>query len=76
MKSVLKTAWHTLKVFIFFVSCTLLFYYGMMWVDHEYDNYHKYDKPEGNVIEVNQPHDDGAVFDWMDRLRTFYEIGE
>lgn len=76
MRSGLKTIWNTLKVFILFVSCTLLFYYGMVWVDNEYESYHKYDEPEGDVLKVDQANDDGKAFDWLKRLRTFYEIGE
>lgn len=76
MKAVLKTIGNTLKVFVLFVSCTLLFYYGMVWVDHEYEGYHKYDKPEGDVLKVDQANDEGNSFHWFKRLKTFYEIGE
>ncbi|HEU5138607.1 MAG TPA: DUF4227 family protein, partial [Bacillales bacterium] len=40
MMSWLRVFWDTLKVFVLFVGCTVLFYYGLMWIDHEYESYH------------------------------------
>ena len=46
MISFIKVALQTLKVFIIFTGCTILFYYGIMWVNEEYQNYHRYDEPK------------------------------
>lgn len=72
----IKTALNTLKVFVLFVGCTLLFYYGMTWVDHEYKSYHKYDEPEGRAVKVSQESDEETGFDWLNRMRMFYRVGE
>ncbi|MGG1337934.1 YqzK family protein [Bacillus subtilis] len=71
----LKTAVDALKVFILFTSFTALFYYAMIWVNQEYENYHRYDKPEGSavkVVEMDQDEKGG----WLDRLIFFYQNGE
>ena len=49
----MKIILHTLKVFILFTGCTILFYYGMMWVNEEYQSYHRYDEPEGTALKVS-----------------------
>ena len=54
---------------------TALFYYAMIWVNQEYENYHRYDKPEGSavkVVEMDQDEKGG----WLDRLIFFYQNGE
>lgn len=43
----LKTAADMIKVFVLFTGFTVLFYYAMIWINSEYENYHRYDKPEG-----------------------------
>jgi len=64
----------TLKVFILFTGCTLLFYYGIMWVNQEYENYHRYDEPKGTAIKVNSTNTKDS--NWVDRLLLFYLDGE
>lgn len=65
----------TLKVFILFTGCTILFYYGIMWMNEEYQNYHRYDEPEGSAIKVsNAVKEDSSS--WFDRLLLFYLNGE
>ncbi|MEH7110509.1 MULTISPECIES: YqzK family protein [Bacillaceae] len=75
MFSFMKMAMQTLKVFIIFTGCTILFYYGIMWVSDEYRNYHRYDEPEGSAVKVsnavNQKHSS-----MLDRLFLFYLNGE
>jgi hypothetical protein len=66
---------HAFKVFILFTGCTILFYYGIMWVNEEYQNYHRYDEPEGAAIKVSaQTSEDGPSM--LDRLILFYLNGE
>ncbi|HEX7065563.1 MAG TPA: YqzK family protein [Bacillales bacterium] len=76
MISWLRVFWDTLKVFVLFVGCTVLFYYGLMWIDHEYESYHKYDKPKGRAVKVYQVEENKKSFDWLNRLELFYKIGE
>ncbi len=75
MKSWFKMLIKTLKVFVLFTGCTILFYYGIMWLNEEYANYHRYDEPSGSAIKVTTndgDHDTG----WFDRLLFFYLNGE
>jgi len=75
MFSFLKMAFHTLKVFLLFTTCTILFYYGMMWVNEEYQNYHRYDEPKGAALKVsNAAQEEGPSL--FDRLVLFYLNGE
>jgi hypothetical protein len=75
MVSFFKVAFQTLKVFIIFTGCTILFYYGIMWVSEEYQNYHRYDEPEGSALKVSNAvkEDSSSV---IDRLMLFYLNGE
>ncbi|NRD80644.1 YqzK family protein [Bacillus sp. BRMEA1] len=75
MVSFFKTVISTLKVFILFTGCTILFYYGIMWVTEEYQSYHRYDAPEGTALKVSNAvdHKDSSLFD---RLKLFYLNGE
>ena len=75
MLSFIKIVFQTLKVFIIFTGCTVLFYYGIMWVNEEYQNYHRYDAPEGSALKVstNTKQENPS---WMDRLILFYLNGE
>ncbi|WP_066312636.1 YqzK family protein [Bacillus sp. FJAT-29814] len=75
MFSFLKLIWQTLKVFIIFTGCTILFYYGIMWVSEEYQNYHRYDEPEGTAVKVSNGLD-GKDSSLLDRLIFFYLNGE
>lgn len=75
MRSWLRLIYRTLKVFVLFTSCTILFYYGMMWVNEEYQNYHRYDEPDGKAIEVSALPSEGGTT-WFERLILFYLNGE
>ncbi len=75
MKNYLRLIFQTLKVFILFTGCTIFFYYAIMWIKEEYENYHRYDEPEGKAIEVFS-YDDGGDFGWFQRLLLFYLDGE
>jgi hypothetical protein len=75
MKSWFGMVMHTLKVFILFTGCTILFYYGIMWINEEYESYHRYDAPEGAAIKVSGTFDkkEGSM---LERLILFYLNGE
>ncbi|WP_379966643.1 YqzK family protein [Ectobacillus sp. sgz5001026] len=66
---------HIIKVFLLFTSCTLLFYFAIVWINEEYQNYHRFEKPKGESVEEVSL--DGSVAStWMNRLIFFYENGE
>ncbi|WP_347552909.1 YqzK family protein [Pseudalkalibacillus hwajinpoensis] len=63
-----------MKVFLLFTGCTLLFYFGILWVNQEYQNYHRYDEPQGKAVKVVQMETDKQIF--LERLEFFYQTGE
>lgn len=73
----LRAIFHTMKVLLIFIVCTVSFYFGLVWINEEYKNYQRYDEPEGNAIKVNKletieetsPH-------FLDRFILFYKLGE
>ncbi|MDZ5471128.1 YqzK family protein (plasmid) [Bacillus sp. 31A1R] len=75
MKSWFKLVFQTLKVFILFTGCTILFYYGIMWVNEEYQDYHRYDEPRGSAVKVSAS-GTSEESGWFDRLILFYKNGE
>jgi hypothetical protein len=75
MISFIKIAMQTIKVFIIFTGCTILFYYGIIWVSQEYQNYHRYDGPEGAALKVSNAVDEDSS-SLLDRLMLFYLNGE
>ncbi|MFC2948251.1 YqzK family protein [Virgibacillus sediminis] len=66
-----RIIWDTFKVFIIFSACTFLFYFGLQMMHAEYENYHRYDPPEGPAVKVFQ--EEG---DFLDRLNLFFRLGE
>ncbi|MFE8695581.1 YqzK family protein [Cytobacillus sp. FJAT-53684] len=76
MKSWLKTIIQTIKVFVLFTGCTILFYYGIMWLNEEYQDYHRYDEPEGAAVKVSTSGNIDRSSSWLDRLILFYLNGE
>jgi len=75
MRNYFKLIFQTLKVFILFTGCTILFYYAIMWISEEYQKFHRYDEPDGKAISVFS---DGQAnrLDWYERLILFYLDGE
>ncbi|MEH7301194.1 YqzK family protein [Neobacillus drentensis] len=73
--SFIKVVLQTIKVFILFTGCTILFYYGIMWVSEEYQNYHRYDEPEGSALKVSNAVEEESS-SLLDRLMLFYLNGE
>lgn len=75
MRSWSKMIMQTIKVFILFTGCTILFYYGIMWINKEYQDYQRYEEPEGSAIKVNANlYEEDAS--WFERLILFYLNGE
>lgn len=75
MKTLFNQMFQTFKVFILFIGFTILFYIGMMWINEEYQNYNRYDEPEGTSIKVSSS-EDVATSSWIERLKLFYLNGE
>jgi hypothetical protein len=75
MKTWLGLVFNTIKVFILFTGCTVLFYYGLMWVNQEYQNYHRYDEPKGSAIKVTASVTESEQT-LVERLMLFYQFGE
>lgn len=75
MKKWLQLSLKMIKVFILFTACTILFYYGIIWINEEYEGYRRYDEPKGSAIKVTSQTSDinSSLFD---RLILFYLIGE
>jgi hypothetical protein len=76
VKQWLKLVGNTFKVFLAFTCCTVLFYYGLIWINQEYEDYHRYDEPEGKAVKVFQPFEEENQRKWFERLELFYDIGE
>ncbi|MFE4091244.1 YqzK family protein [Priestia sp. YIM B13545] len=75
MKSWAEMVYNTCKVFILFTGFTLLFYFGMIWVSQEYQNYKRYDEPPGSAVKVMQASVNKDQT-WLERLFMFYQNGE
>ncbi|MBU8879196.1 YqzK family protein [Bacillus sp. FJAT-29790] len=75
MKSWLKVVYQTIKVFVLFTGCTILFYYGIMLLNEEYKDYHRYDEPNGAAVKVSASGVNESS-SWLDRLILFYLNGE
>ncbi|WP_409301503.1 YqzK family protein [Peribacillus sp. SCS-155] len=75
MKSSIKLIAQTAKVLILFICFTVLFYIGMIWLNEEYQDYHRYDQPKGTAVKVTKSVEtDGTA--WFNRLMLFYTNGE
>ncbi|MBD1378699.1 YqzK family protein [Bacillus sp. IB182487] len=71
----MKTFVDMFKVFILFSGFTILFYYAIIWINLEYQDYHRYDEPEGAALKVtNMIHEEDKS--WAERLMFFYFNGE
>ncbi|UCZ54690.1 YqzK family protein [Bacillus shivajii] len=72
----LRSIFQALWVFFMFIGCTVVFYYGILWVSEEYKNYHRYDEPKGRAVKVHhQQMDEDSLHSW-ERLRIFLNHGE
>ncbi|WP_062356139.1 YqzK family protein [Bacillus kwashiorkori] len=75
MKKYVKLILQTLKVFILFTGCTILFYYAILWVNEEYQNHQRYKEPEGKAIRVVS-YEKEEDYNWYERILLFYLDGE
>ncbi|MCH1624829.1 YqzK family protein [Fredinandcohnia quinoae] len=75
MRQWLRIVYDTMKVFILFTGCTVLFYYGIIWINQEYQNYHRYDEPEGSSVKVTSMVEEKND-SLLNRLIYFYQNGE
>ncbi|PAV29557.1 hypothetical protein CIL05_11885 [Virgibacillus profundi] len=66
-----RIIWDTIKVFIIFIACTFLFYFGLRAMHSEYEQYHRYDPPEGPAVKVFNTEQS-----FFDRLNLFFRLGE
>lgn len=66
-----RAMWDIIKVFIVFTLCTFIFYFGLRLIHNEYEEYHRYDIPEGPAAKVFKS-EDGI----LDRLHLFFRLGE
>lgn len=66
-----RVMWDTAKVFVIFIACTFLFYYGLREMHSEYEQYHRYDQPEGVAVKVFN-----GEQSIIDRLNLFFRLGE
>jgi hypothetical protein len=76
MLALIRLILNTMKVFVAFVCFTLLFYYGLLWLNGEYQDMHRYDEPEGRAVKVFGSFHQEEKSTWIDRLKLFYDIGE
>jgi hypothetical protein len=76
MQQFLSLVYETIKVFIFFVGFTLLFYYGIVWLNQEYEGYHRYDKPQGGAVKVMGEEEGSEPVFSLKRLYFYYHYGE
>lgn len=54
-----------------FSICTCLFYFGLRAMHNEYEEYHKYDEPEGPAVKVFNSEER-----FFERMGLFFRLGE
>lgn len=75
MRNFLVQIIQTAKVFVIFIGFTILFYVGMVWLNQEYEDYNRYDEPQGTAVKVSNSDEVENVI-WFERLKLFYWNGE
>ncbi|MGM8366690.1 YqzK family protein [Virgibacillus sp. W0181] len=66
-----RIVWDSIKVFVIFIACTFIFYFGLRLMHSEYEQYHRYDHPEGPAVKVFS--EEESI---IDRLNLFFRLGE
>ncbi|MRR43534.1 DUF4227 family protein, partial [Bacillus anthracis] len=51
MYRVLKLTFDGIKLFLLFTSSTILFYFAILWINEEYESYHRYEMPKEETVE-------------------------
>lgn len=72
MTHILKLCYEIAKMAIIFILCTVLFYYVLKALDHEYQNLDRYDAPQGKAMKVSSSQEN----DIIDRIGIFFRLGE
>lgn len=75
MKRWITTLFDMLKVFVLFTGFTILFYYAIIWINQEYEEYHRYDPPQGSSLKVTKIVEEKDE-SWLNRFIFFYLHGE
>lgn len=77
MRSILQV-FQGFWVFFLFMGCTVVFYYGILWVSDVYEQYDRYEEPQGRALKVFQISSFNEETDmrFTDRLRIFFSEGE
>ncbi|WEG11451.1 DUF4227 family protein [Pullulanibacillus sp. KACC 23026] len=52
MRKSFRTFLDSLKLFVLFITCTVMFYFGLKWLDQHYASSHKYDEPGDGAVKV------------------------
>ncbi|PDY00803.1 hypothetical protein COM13_07435 [Bacillus pseudomycoides] len=76
MRRALKLTFDGMKVFLLFTGCTILFYFAILWINEEYESYHRYEKPKEETIEKVSGNEEPAKDVFVNRMIFFYENGE
>ncbi|OUA05983.1 DUF4227 domain-containing protein [Bacillus cereus] len=76
MRRALKLTFDGVKVFLLFTSCTILFYFAILWINEEYESYHRYEKPKEETVEKVSGNEEPAKDAFVNRMMFFYENGE
>ncbi len=76
MKPLARLIIELIKVTVIFIGCTILFYMTLLWIHDEYQNYRRYDVPEGTFLKVTSQEQKEQDDEWVSRLIFFYENGE
>ncbi len=63
--------WDVIKVFVLFIACTFLFYFGLRIMHSEYEQFHRYDTPEGPSVKVFNENENVK-----DKYNVFFRFGE
>ncbi len=66
-----RILWDVMKVTVIFICCTFLFYFGLRALHQEYEQYHRYDQPEGPAVKVFSE-DEDRLFDFF----KFFRLGD
>lgn len=74
--SIFRIVLHTIKIFIIFTICTLFFYFGLIWINEEYENYNRYNQPEGNALKVNTPNEANEPTTLLERVKLFLKLSQ
>ncbi|WP_054710819.1 YqzK family protein [Bacillus sp. JCM 19041] len=71
-----RTMAQTIKAALLFTGCTIIFYYGILWVSEEISQRQKYDEPEGRAIKVSTGVSDFEGLSIEQRFELFLWSGE